>query len=162
MLDGQAYRVVLSDPDPETATRVGWILTALLFLLGAVSIAGELLGWWNDLGEIGAIVGTLGSLVVGVATYQHGADRSQVQAVHGSVEANGATLRRLEGKADEQLVQLSKLDQLDRLDRLEELEKLDQLDELARLETLQVGQGEQTAVLEDIRDHLSPGDAGAP
>lgn len=57
---------VAFEPDPETATRVGWILTALLFLPGIVSLLGEGLGWWNDLGQVGATVGTLGSLVVGV------------------------------------------------------------------------------------------------
>jgi hypothetical protein len=140
MLDGSAYAHVLSDPDPETATRVGWILTAMLFLLGVVSIAGELLGWWNDLGEIGALVGTLGSLVVGVATYQHGADRAQVKAVHEAVRGNGETLASLDEKAD---LQLDKLDELDELDRIQvELDR--QTDVLDR----------QVEILGEIRDGL--------
>lgn len=147
MLDGRPYGRMPVDPDPETATRVGWILTALLFLLAVVSLAGEFLGWWNDLGEIGTIVGTLGSLLVGVATYQHGADRAQVGHVHRAVTSNGETLSSLETKADDQL------------DELEKLERLEQLDELDKLEQLQHGQAEQTRVLEAIRDRLSPGDA---
>lgn len=133
MLEDRRYRAVLSDPDPETATRIGWIVAALLFLLAAVSFAGELLGWWNELGELGMTVGTLGGLVVAVATYQHGADRSQVKGIHEAVEDNGETLSSLDGKAD---LQLGKLAQLDELDRIQlELDK-------------------QTGVLEDIRDLL--------
>lgn len=130
MLEGHRYGTVLSEPDPGTATRVGWILAALLFLLGAVSLEGDLLGWWNDFGEVGTLVGTLGGLLVAVATYQHGADRPQVKAVHGAVEDDGETLSSLDDKADRQL------------------EKLDELDRI------QFELGKQTGVLEDIRDLL--------
>lgn len=134
MTDEREYRLVPIEPEPETVTRIGWTLTIVLFIVGVVSLLGEILGWWNDLGEIGTTVGVLGSTLIGYATLKYGADRSQVSAVHEAVEGNGKTLKSLDRKADKQIEKLDKLDDLDRI----QLE-LDQ----------------QTGVLEDIRDLLS-------
>jgi hypothetical protein len=137
MTDARRCGAVLSEPDPETATRVGWILAALLFGLGIVSLVGEFLGWWNDLGEIGTVVGTVGGLVVAVATYQHGADRAQVTAVRREVQGNGELLEALDRKADAQLDHLSELDRI-------QVELDEQTGVLDR----------QLAVLGEIRDGL--------
>lgn len=115
--------------DTETVERIGWILSAVFFLIAIVSAIGEVLGWWNDVGEVGMTVGTLGGLFLTFTTLMRGADSTEVRAVHGAVESNGA-----------------KLDKLDSIDA-----KLGKLDDLDRV---QLELDKQTGVLEDIRDLL--------
>ncbi len=134
--------------DTETVERIGWILSAVFFLIAIVSAIGEIagwvepisraaehvglgqiVGWWNDVGEVGMTVGTLGGLFLTFTTLIRGADSTEVRAVHDAVESNG-----------------DKLDKLDSIDA-----KLGKLDDLDRV---QLELDKQTGVLEDIRDLL--------
>lgn len=117
------------EPDPDTAIHLVWIGAALMLLLAIVSAVGELLGWWNFIGEVGTTVGSLGSLLLAAYGLIASAGRRQltdvdghVQEVHKAVVQNG--------------VKLTKLDKLDRLDRI------------------QWALDEQTGVLTQIRDRL--------
>lgn len=132
MPEDHPWDLVPFEPDTETVQRVGWILSIVLFLLAILSAAGELLGWWSDLGEVGMTVGTLGGLFVAFATLVLGADSAEVRAVHQAVSDNGDKLERLH-PIDRKLERLEKLEELDRVQY--ELDK-------------------QTGVLEDIRDLL--------
>lgn len=113
----------------EQWQRLGWTLTALFFLMAVLGLVGEILGWWNDTGEILITVGAIASIFLGVATLFGGAGRGQVAGVQAAVEVNGF-----------------KLDSVDT--KLDKLEKLDDLDRI------QFELDEQTGVLRDIRDLL--------
>lgn len=87
------------EPDWETALRLAWITAALSFLVAVVSAIGELLGWWDLVGELGIGFGTTVTLILTVLAAFFSAGRQQVaevgQAVqdHGEMlEANGETL----------------------------------------------------------------------
>lgn len=112
----------------ETATvqRILLVLAVLFFSMAIVGIVGEVRGWWDDVGEVLAIVGTLGGLFVGTAALTTGASQAQVATVHEAVVDNG-----------------------------EKLEKLDQLDVIQNELDRQTGVlDRQLAVLRDVRDEL--------
>lgn len=124
--DDPSSRMPWIEPDLDTVIRAGWILTALGIVIFVVSLAGELLGWWDLGGEIGMWIGALLTIVVGYGTTVTTASRDQVagiddriRSVHTAVETNGV-----------------KLDKLDRLDHI------------------QWALDEQTGVLTQIRDRL--------
>lgn len=110
----------------STFQRLSWILAILFFGMAILGIVGELLGWWNDIGEVLTIVGTIGGLIVSWAALSAGATEQQVDRVHAAVVDNGE--------------QLEKLDELDAI----QLELDRQTDVL----------GEQLSVLTDIRDGI--------
>lgn len=119
-------------------------------LLAIVAIVGELLGWWNDVGEIllaiATIVGTLG----GVASLIIGSSSEEVRTVHETVQENGATLRSVDGKLD-------KLDAIDEdLDKLDKLDAIDDdLDKVqVQLDTQTGVLGRQVDLLTEIRDRI--------
>ncbi len=89
----------------EQWQRLGWTLTALFFLMAIVGLIGEIVGWWNDVGELSMTIGAIAGLLIGIATLFAGAGRSQVAGVQAAVEANG--------------FKLDKLDKLDDLDRIQ-------------------------------------------
>lgn len=133
------------EPDPETAIRVGWAVTLLGILIFVVSALGEYLGWWDLIGEIGMLVGTVLSIVVGFGTWFSGAGRRQlaevgedVQSVGRGVQAVGEDVRGVRYAVIANGVKLDKLDELDVIQA--------ELDE-------QTGVlGKQLAVLGEIRD----------
>lgn len=84
----------------ETWIRLGWILTGLFFLLAIVSLTGEILGWWNDLGEIGMTIGTIAGLLVGITTLVLGAGRDQATTIRHYVEKNHDLLRSSDSTLD--------------------------------------------------------------
>lgn len=92
-----------------TVQKIFLALMVIFFGMAILGIVGEIFGWWNDVGEVLTIVGTLGGLFVGVATLSTGSSEEQVERVHHAVVENGV---RLEG-IDAQLDQLEKLDELD-------------------------------------------------
>jgi hypothetical protein len=134
---------MLPEPDMETVIRIGWTVTILGFIVTVVSIVGELRGWWNFVGEVGATTGAIVTVVVGMATLLAGAGRQQVGGVRDAVETNGR-----------------KLDNLDRLDVIEDA--LVEADgRTSKLDAVQVELDRQTGVLdrqveilERIRDGL--------
>lgn len=154
------------EPDPETAIRVGWAVTLLGILIFVVSALGEYMGWWDLVGEIGMLVGTVLSIVVGFGTWFSGAGRRQLQAVgaevrgvRGVVEANGTVL----GSVDAKLDDLQRLDKLDKLDQLDVIEAalVEGDGEAGKLDAVQVELDRQTGVLDrqlrvlgEIRDGL--------
>lgn len=133
----------------ETATvqRIFLVLMVLFFGMAILGIVGEIRGWWNDVGEILTIVGTLGGLFVGAATLSTGASKRHLNAVQAAVVDNGT---RLEANGD-------KLETLDTIDaKLGTMDgKLDQLDKVQLELDRQTGVlGEQLSVLTEVRDRL--------
>lgn len=99
-----------------TVQRIFVVGAILFFLMAVAGIVGEILGWWNDVGEIVTIVGTLGSLMLGSGALSTGASQEQVSSVHRAVVDNGRKLDTLDviqheldrqtGVLDEQLTVL--------------------------------------------------------
>lgn len=120
---------------------------ALLFLLGLV---GELLGWWNDVGELLMQVGTGGGAIGGLAALVIGSSSEEVQEVHEAVEDNGRTLDSVDDKLDSVDGKLDKLDSVDgKLDKLNELDVIQ-----AELDAQTGALDRQIRVLGEIRDRL--------
>lgn len=110
----------------STFQRLSWILAILFFGMAILGIVGELLGWWNEIGEVLTIVGTIGGLIVSWAALSAGATERQVDRVHAAVVDNG-----------------------------DKLQKLDELDAIQLELDRQTGVlGEQLSVLTDIRDGI--------
>lgn len=109
-----------------TVQKIFFVLAILFFGMAILGIVGELLGWWNDIGEVLTIIGTLGGLMLSGAGLSTGASEEQVSRVHQAVVDNG-----------------------------EQLEKLDNLDAIQLELDRQTGVlGEQLSVLTDVRDRL--------
>lgn len=135
------------EPDPETAIRVGWAVTALGLLIFVVSALGEYLGWWDLVGEVGMLVGTVLSIVVGFGTWFSGAGRRQLSGVGREVQSVGDDVRSVDenvrGVRFAVLANGVKLEKLDKLDVIQA-----ELDE-------QTGVlGQQLAVLSEMRDRM--------
>lgn len=139
----------------EQLVRFSWILAAIFFAIAIVSFIGEVLGWWNDLGELGMTVGTLAGLGISLGAAYYNAGKTQVAGVHETVEDNNGLLEdnnellednnELLGENNEIVAESSaKLDQLDQLDQLEKLGKLEKLQTLDH----------QVELLQSIRDRL--------
>lgn len=79
-----------------TVQRIFVVGAILFFLMAVAGIVGEILGWWNDVGEIVTIVGTLGSLMLGSGALSTGASQEQVSSVHRAVVDNGSKLEKLD------------------------------------------------------------------
>lgn len=123
---------------------------ALLFLLG---LLGELLGWWNDVGEILMRAGTGAGTLGGLATLVIGSSSEEVQAVHEAVEDNGETLDSVDDKLADVDVKLGSVD--GKTDKLDKLDKLDELDVIqAELDAQTGALDRQLEVLGEIRDRL--------
>lgn len=112
--------------DPVLMERLFLLGALLFFAMAILGLVGEVLGWWNDTGELLVSIGTIGGLVLTTGFGFASAGRRQVSTVHDAVLDNGKTLVSVDGK----------LDKLDGLDRV------------------QVQLDQQTGVLEDIRDLL--------
>lgn len=113
----------------STVQRISFVLAILFFGMAILGIVGEVLGWWNDIGEVLTIVGTLGGLLVAWTALAAGSTEEQVDRVHRAVVDNGE--------------QLEKLGDLEKLDVIQ-LELDRQTDVL----------GEQLSVLTQVRDRL--------
>lgn len=96
MVMRERYGAMLPEPDMDTVIRIGWTVTILGFILTVVSIVGELRGWWNFVGEVGATTGAIVTVVVGMGTLLAGAGRQQVGGVRDAVETNGRKLDKLD------------------------------------------------------------------
>lgn len=75
-----------------TVQRIFLVLMMIFFGMAILGIVGEVLGWWNAVGEVLTIVGALGGLFVGVATLSTGSNEEQVERVHHAVVENGVRL----------------------------------------------------------------------
>lgn len=142
--------------DWDTAQRILRTGMVISFLVAALGVVGELLGWWNEIGELLMTTGTVGGLVLGATSIIGNASRTQVEAVAGGV-----------AQANQQLGKLDTID--DRLHTLDEIEaglgmldKLDTLDAIdSDLDKVHVQLDQQTGVLDQqvgrltqIRDRL--------
>lgn len=146
------------EPDPETAIRVGWVVTALGILIFVVSALGEYLGWWDLVGEIGMLVGTVSSIVVGFGTWFSGAGRRQLAAVGQEVHAVGSEVRGVRHVVEDNGAKLSSAD--DKLDVIQAA-LVEEDGEASKLDAVQLELDRQTgvldrqlAVLAEIRDGL--------
>lgn len=88
------------EPDPDRLIRWSYIAGTLMFLMAGFFLAGELLGWWNDLGEVGVTITTLGGLLITLGAAYFSAGQKLVEAVHGAVVDNGKALSSVDGKLD--------------------------------------------------------------
>lgn len=73
----------------EVGTGVS-ILGLLVAILGGV---GELLGWWNEIGELMVSTGTIVGAVAGIFILFEGASQQTVEATHHTVEDNNELVR---------------------------------------------------------------------
>lgn len=119
--------------DPTTFQRISLILALLFFGMAILGIVGEILGWWNDVGELLTIIGTLGGMILAWSSLSTSSTELQVDRVHAAVVDNGDTLDTIDGKLD----QLAQLDAI----QLELDRQTGVLDE-------------QLSVLTDVRDGL--------
>lgn len=104
--------------------RLSWILAAFFFALAILGAVGEILGWWNDTGEVLVTVGSLAGLFVTAATAYYAAGRDQVAVVKGTVEDNNSLVEEnneILSESNEKLDQLEELDKLEQMDRQVEL-----------------------------------------
>lgn len=114
----------------ETAQRIFRIGMILSFLVAALGILSEFLGWWNDTGEVLATVGSLSGLVLGTISVLANASQSQVAGVAESVEGVADGVERAN----------------------ETLEAID--DDLDKLDDIDAGLDRQTDLLTQIRGRL--------
>lgn len=108
--------------------QISWILAAFFFGMAILGAVGEVLGWWNGVGEVLMTVGSLSGLALTGASAYYAAGREQVSAVRETVEDNNELL----GDNTELLEDNNEVlrESNDKLDQLNELEKLDRQVEL--------------------------------
>lgn len=136
----------------DTAQRIFRIGMILSFLVAALGIVGEvagraesvlraaeaaglgqMLGWWNDIGEVLATVGSIAGILLGTVSILANASQSQVAGVAEGVEDVAQGVEQANETLDEQNEKLAKLDKLDAID---------------------AGLDRQTDLLTQIRDRL--------
>lgn len=121
-------------------------------ILTVVSLLGEFLGWRNDWGLAGTIMGVVLTGVMGAATLLLGSARRQAVVIASGVVANHTETRAVRGEIHE----------LRGETRGVRAEIHDLRGEVREGNgRLEAGQERQTEVLRDIRDRLPPG-GGAP
>jgi hypothetical protein len=131
--------------DADKALRLLWFLTALGFGMAILGAVGELLGWWNDVGQALMVLGTLVGVVMGAASVTAGSTNAQVRGVREGVDAARVRLGSMDGKLD---AVHGKLDSMDgKLDKLDELDVIE-----AELNAQTGALDRQIQVLEEIRD----------
>lgn len=94
--------------------RISWILAAFFFGMAILGAVGEVLGWWNDVGEVLVTVGSLAGLFVTVGVAYYSAGRDQVAAVRETVQDNNEILEDNNEVLSESNEKLDKLEHLDR------------------------------------------------
>lgn len=128
------------EPDPDTVSRLFWGGALFFLLIAIVSAVGEILGWWDLVGELGITIGGLASLVLASLGTLWSASRTQATQIHDAVASNGRTLSSVD-------LNLASVDR--------KLDKLDDLDVVqAKLDAQTGVLGVQLSVLEQIRDRL--------
>lgn len=78
--------------DLDTLERYLWWAAAIGWTITFGFILGELRGWWNDAGEIGATVGSILSGLLTVVAILLNATKGQVSAIRRGVTDNGRRL----------------------------------------------------------------------
>ncbi len=82
--------------------------TILSFGIALLGLVGELLGWWNDVGEAFMYLGTAAGLALAATTAIIGSTRSQVDETTQAVEDNGVVLHRVDSRLDSVDQEMSK------------------------------------------------------
>lgn len=129
------------------------MITLSLIGLGMVilSLVGEHLGWWNDIGEILLSFGTLLSVLTALVALVMGATRGQVRQASDAILENNTKLGTIDRKLDTANSRLGTID-----GKLDKLEKLDDLDRVqVELDTQTGVMDRQVQVLEQIRDGVT-------
>lgn len=140
------------DIDPITWERIFLVGSIVSFLIAGLAFLGELLGWWNDLGEIAMNAATVSGVVLAIGFGLGNASRRQADGIHDTVVDNGGTLGSVDGKLDSVDGRLDSVDgKLDKLDSVDnKLDKLDSVDnKLDDLDRIQLQLDKQTGVLDD-------------
>jgi predicted negative regulator of RcsB-dependent stress response len=92
------------DVDPIQLERILLVGAVLGLLVAALGVLGELVGWWDDVGELLVTTGMLASVVLGLGFGLANASRRQVESVREAVEGHGAMLtdvhRAVDGNGD--------------------------------------------------------------
>lgn len=134
----------------DTAQRILRIGMVISFLVAALGIVGEILGWWNDIGELLTTTGTLGGLILGATSIIGNASRTQVHGVATEVHSVADGVERANETLGETNAKLEKLDTIDaKLDKLDDLDQVQlELDKQTGVLDRQVG------LLTEIRDRL--------
>jgi hypothetical protein len=73
----------------QRLTAVGALIGLGMVVLGLV---GEVLGWWNDVGEILISLGGFISVLLGLVTFLLGATKGQVRTIANGIVTSNATL----------------------------------------------------------------------
>lgn len=140
--------------DPKTAERILFTGGAIGFLVAILGIVGELLGWWNDVGQLLTTLGSVAGLALTGSGIVLNADRGQAQAIldgqsttHDQLASMDARLESVDGKLESMG---GKLDSVDgKLDKLDELDVIQ-----AELDRQTGALDRQIEVLEQIRDSV--------
>ncbi len=147
--------------DLEQLERLLWILTALFFTGAAITLVGELVGWWQDAGEIALTILTVGGVFVGVAALGTGATRTQAHGLEtqlGTIQGTLGGMDRTLGGMDHKLGGMDhKLEKLDGIEAalVQEDGMLDRLDVVQVHLDAQTGvMDRQLSILAEIRDRL--------
>ncbi len=131
----------------ERALLISKLVMWAGILLGILAIVGELLGWWNDVGELMLTAATVLGAIGGLTALIIGSSSDQVHTVHHAVQENGATLRSVDGRLQSVDRKLGSVDG--------KLGKLDELDVIqAELDQQTGAMDRQLEVLGQIRDRL--------
>lgn len=149
------------EPDFDTFLALTWLTALFFFLVAVVSAIGEILGWWDLIGEIGMGVGTTVSVLVTLIAVGASAGREQVdnvgqdvRSVGGEVRSVGQDVRSLGqevGSVGNDVQEVHSAVEANGEILVSVDSKLDKLDDLDRV---QLELDRQTGVLEDIRDAL--------
>lgn len=168
-------RVRWPQPDFDTFLTITWLTAVFFFLVAVVSGIGEVLGWWDLVGEIGMSVGATLSVLATLVGIGAAAGREQVdelgdevssvgrdvQSVGRDVRSVGEGLRSVGSEvqsvgSEVQSVGSHVQDVHSAVEKSGAIlvsvdSKLDDLDDLDKV---QLQLDKQTGVLEDIRDLL--------
>ncbi len=141
---------MVADPPSENVSldrlyRLMILLSILGFSIAALGLVGELLGWWNDIGEWSMAVGMFLGVLTAVIAVMIGSTRGQARRIADAVLDNNGKLDEANGKLDRTNEQLFHIDG--------KLEKLDTLDVIQVNLDHQTGvMGRQVQLLTAIRD----------
>lgn len=135
----------------DTAIRLTWVAAGFFMLLAIVSAIGEILGWWNLIGEIGMGIGGTASVILTLIAVLSSAGRGQVAGLGQDVRSVDENVRSVDRNVEKNG---EKLDFVGKALAGEEgvLRELDRIE--LELDAQTGVLHEQLTVLEMVRDRL--------
>lgn len=131
--------------DREFLPFLAYMLMGVAMMV--LGVAGELLGWWNDLGENLVLSGAIQLALGALLTYLFGASRKQVAVLTAETRSGFREVNERLGSVDEHL---GSMDQ--RLGSVDQ--RLGSVDQ--RLGSIEGKLDEGNGILREIRDRLPP------